>query len=349
MTITIIMKKILLSILLVLSLSRASAYEVDSAQKVQNTLITHAHLAINKEKRRLELTFRDKIITSNIGIKKSAIRQAKEANDASGSKITLQIKNLPDGTTGIEILAIASYSGELDSFRATSELLRVFQKNQERRNFYDSFLRTYDIPETYNIPGLPFYPQAPLLDKANWRINEESCEEAALLLNYYITNHITFDPEKMNADILSMNDFEVASGISQDKYSERYNTYFLRDLTDPYEMYDLLGKKYLKYPDEKILMVKNPSFEEIQTFVRNNVILTIPMKYTKVLRNKYIRAGKTFHILNIVGYTPDSFITLDPGTKNGRYLAYPKELLYRSMQENGNYFIAIKKITQSKD
>jgi hypothetical protein len=67
------------------------------------------------------------------------------------------------------------------------------------------------------------------------------------------------------------------------------------------------------------------------------------MKYTKELRNDFIRPGKTFHIIDIVGYTPDTFITLDPGTKNGRYLSYPKEQLFKSIQENGNYFIALKK------
>jgi len=222
-------------------------------------------------------------------------------------------------------------------------MLREFQKNQKIQRFYDSFLSSTDIPQNYTIPNLPFHPQAPLTTDENWSIHEESCEEAALLLNHYITNNIAFDPDKMNVDIIAMNDFQKTHGIAEDKYSERYKKYFLKDLTNPYEMYSLLGMDYLGYTNTTILMVRKPTIENIQAFVANNHVLTVPMKYTKDLRNKFIRTEKTFHIINIVGYTNDEFITLDPGTKNGRYLAYPKQKLYESIQQNGDYFIALKK------
>ena len=99
---------------------------------------------------------------------------------------------------------------------------------------------------------------------------------------------------------------------------------------------------YLGYTDENILMVRNPTITTIERFVTSNHLLTVPMKYTSELRNKFIRTGRSFHVVNIVGYTPTTFITLDPGTKNGGYLSYPKDQLFKSIQENGDYFIALR-------
>ena len=118
--------------------------------------------------------------------------------------------------------------------------MRSFQRNEKIRRFYESFIAHNDAPGFYAIPNLPFSPQAPLATEENWSIHEESCEEAAILLNHYITNKIPFTPEKMNTDIIAMNDFQLHHGIPEDKYSPRYKKYFLRDLTDPYEIYSLL-------------------------------------------------------------------------------------------------------------
>jgi hypothetical protein len=140
---------------------------------------------------------------------------------------------------------MSSSTGTLDTFLGTQNMLREFQKRAFLKNYFDSFLPTNDFGTSYFIPDLPFYPQAPLKTKENWSIHEESCEEAAILLNSYITNKESFTPEKMNDDIIAMNEFQIRNGIAEDKFSERYKKYFLRDLVNPDEMYNLLGKKYL--------------------------------------------------------------------------------------------------------
>lgn len=336
------MKKIL-SLILLLIIPSLNAYEIRQPMNTNYSRTIKTHLIINREKRRLELEFRNKYLDTHINIKKTAIRWAIQTKDAPVVRITLSPETQASGNTTLQIENIQSESGEIDSFRSIETMLREYQKDLSLKKFYESFIASYDIPSEYTIPDLPFHPQAPLLSKENWEIHEESCEEAGILLNHYITNGIVFSPEKMNADIIAMNEFQKNQWIPEDKYSKRYNKYFLRDLTNPEEMYDLLGKKYLWYTDETILMVKNPSITNIEQFVRSNHVLTIPMKYTSELRNKYIRAEKTFHIMNIVWYTDTQFITLDPGTKNGRYLAYPKNQLFESLQNNGNYFIALKK------
>jgi len=342
-----LMKKIIVSIFLInLCLpSLASAMQIDKSVIwiSSPTIYASAKLNLDPTNKTISLQFSDKTLSGSIVIEKSLISKIRGLNATQNHLFSFRPEKTNDKKTLLRIVSVGGQTNSQDVFWTISSPLRTWQNNEEKKKFYSSFLSSLDIRINYSIPNLPFYPQAPFATLENWEIHEESCEEAAILLNHYITQRIWFDAGKMNQDILAANDFELQNGIIADKYSSRYNKYYLRDLTNPSEMYGLLGQNFLHYPDDKILLFTNPSIFDIERFIANKHILTVPMRYTKTFRNQYIRSGKSFHIVNIVGYDEQNFITLDPGTKNGKYLAYPKSLLFSSIQENGNYFIALKK------
>lgn len=302
----------------------------------------NAQLDINEETKNLQFHLENKTISENIKLTNNLSAYLKKINPNTVYNFELLIEKKEK--TKLNIVNIRkSRTGTKDNFQYLAKNIREFQKLNEKKEFFRSFLHGESGYGTYIIRSLPFFAQAPLGTDENWSIHDESCEEAALLLNHYHTQKIPFTAEKMDSDIQVMNDYQRRIGISEDKYSKRFNKNFLRDLTDPNEMYDMLGKQYLGYRENQILMLQNPTIEDIELLIQNGNILTAPMKYTDTLRNKYIRAGKTFHILNIVGYDNKNFYTQDPGTKNGAYLPYPKNLLFASIVENGNYVIALKK------
>ncbi len=320
------------------------AYIISHEQLIQEipSFRVNAQLGVNEETKNIQFYLENKTISENIGLANNLSTYLKRINPNTVYNFELLIEK--QEKTKLNIINIRkSRTGVKDNFQYLAKNIREFQKLNEKREFFRSFLHGESGYETFIIRDLPFFAQAPLGTDENWSIHDESCEEAALLLNHYITQQIPFTAERMDRDIQVMNEYQKRNGISEDKYSKRFKKNFLRDLTDPNEMYNMLGKQYLGYRENQILMLQNPTIEDIELLIQNGNILTAPMKYTDTLRNKYIRAGKTFHILNIVGYDNENFYTQDPGTKNGAYLPYPKNLLFASIIENGNYAIALKK------
>jgi hypothetical protein len=68
------MKKTIIFLISLIFMSIANAYEIDMSQTAPIKATTNAKLTINKIDKKLELTFANKSILTNIGIKKAAIR-----------------------------------------------------------------------------------------------------------------------------------------------------------------------------------------------------------------------------------------------------------------------------------
>jgi len=338
------MKYLIIIFSFLLFIPSTFAYIVSHEQLTQEILSfqVNAQLNVNKETRNIQLHLKNRTISENIFLTNNLDTYLKRINPNTVYNFEILIEK--QGKIKLNIINIHKSKTALkDNFQNLAKNIREFQKLNEKREFFRSFLHGEGGYETFVIRDLPFFSQAPLGTDDNWSIHDESCEEAALLLNHYNTQSITFSAEKMDQDIQNMNTYEIKNWISVDKYSKRFKKNFLRDLTNPNEMYDLLWKQYLGYREDQILMLQNPTIKDIELLVQNENILTVPMKYNNTLRNKYIRAEKTFHILNIVGYNSENFYTQDPGTKNWAYLPYPKNMLFASIVENGNYVIVLKK------
>lgn len=169
------------------------------------------------------------------------------------------------------------------------------------------------VPEEFNL-AMSFTPQAP---HANWNLPyQEACEEAsAAMVHYYWADLEFTSPELSDQEILKLVDFQTEQyGFYKDTTAEE-TARFMRDY----------------YGYENIEVVYDPTVEQIKAVVASGYPVMVPA-YGKALANPYFRSGgPLYHMLVIKGYTADTFITNDPGTRRGADFVYPIENVMTAM------------------
>ncbi len=176
---------------------------------------------------------------------------------------------------------------------------------------------------------VPFVCQAPFQTEANWVHHEESCEEAAFLqAHYYIQGITDPDPTESNRIILDM----IAW---QEKNFDEHKDIYANDLKN-------FINGYYDYPLEDIEIIYDASITDIKKAVSAGYPIIVPIM-GDILKNPYY-PYPGYHMLTVIGYTPDKIITNDVGTRRGKDFSYTYEVFMEAVDAAGGDIVIIKQL-----
>lgn len=170
------------------------------------------------------------------------------------------------------------------------------------------------LPVSFNL-RVPFTTQAP---HANWDLPyQEACEEASALIVHHYWEKTTFaSKEQADREILDFIDFENQTlGFYKDTTAE--------------EIAQVIREKW----GHRAEVIPDPTVDMIKREVSNGSPVIVPA-YGKALDNPNFRnGGPLYHMLVIKGYTPEKFITNDPGTRKGADFTYTYDNLMGAIHD----------------
>ncbi len=153
--------------------------------------------------------------------------------------------------------------------------------------------------------SVPFTSQAP---KANWELPyQETCEEASayMVSEYYKGVAGQIDPETADLALLEAVAFE-----------EDFFGYYLD--TTAVETVQLLDMFF----EVTATVVENPTPEMIKAEILAGRPVIVPTAGRELPNPNFSGEGPLYHMLVIKGFTQSTFITNDPGTRNGNSFSY---------------------------
>lgn len=212
--------------------------------------------------------------------------------------------------------------------------------NQTVENFTDI---PKEVNEAFNPPvtilenaylEVPFVCQAPFQTEANWKYHEESCEEAAILqVHYYLEGITDPSPQESNDTILDMIDWQKKNfGEHKDIYAN--------------EIKKLLTG-YYEYPEEDIEIVYDAKITDIKKAISAGYPVIVPIM-GDILKNPYY-PYPGYHMLTVIGYTPDKIITNDVGTRRGKDFSYNYDIFMKAVLAAGGDIVIIKQLPVKED
>jgi uncharacterized protein YvpB len=160
-----------------------------------------------------------------------------------------------------------------------------------------------DLPATAKL-DVPFTTQAPF---ENWNMPfQEACEETSVIMVQYYLQGITPMQETVRDQIIAITDYEAGYGYAHDLSIE--------DTAKIAEEFYGLGAT--TYHGEEVTV------EKIKSLVADGNPVIIPA-LGQDLNNPHFRGdGPPYHMIVVVGYDTEGFITHDPGTKFGEGYHY---------------------------
>ena len=175
---------------------------------------------------------------------------------------------------------------------------------------------------------VPFICQAPFQTEASWVHHEESCEEAALLqVKYYLDGVTEVDPQKANDTILDMIKWQEKNfGEHKDLYANDMATFI---------------KDYYELEDDQIEIIYDVEITDIKKMISAGDPIIAPIT-GDILNNPYY-PYPGYHMLTIIGYTPEKIITNDVGTKRGEDYSYDYDVFMKALKDAGGDIILLKK------
>lgn len=175
---------------------------------------------------------------------------------------------------------------------------------------------------------VPFVCQAPFQTTANWVFHEESCEEAALLqVKYYLDGITEVDTTAANETILDMIKWQEANlGSHKDLYAN--------------DMVNFI-QGYYEIPNEQIEIIYDAEITDIKRAISAGNPIIAPIT-GDILHNPYY-PYPGYHMLTIIGYTPEKIITNDVGTKRGEDYSYDYDTFMKALKDAGGDIILLKK------
>lgn len=202
-------------------------------------------------------------------------------------------------------------------------VLKIRQTKKNQYKFTDSVIyedRTNEhdlqkpIPQNF-FSQVPFTPQAPT---ANWdELHNEACEEASAIMVNAFFNHSSL---KVPTSLL-LDPVEVEKQIdSLTKWQKQNFGYYLSITTK--ETAEIIEANYNLTTEIALL-----NETAIKQALVDGKLVIIPAD-GRLLKNPHFKSpGPPYHMLVITGFTEDTFITNDPGTKHGLNYEYSYETL----------------------
>ncbi len=201
-------------------------------------------------------------------------------------------------------------------------------------NTFNYYIWEYIYEKSYIIDNVKFIAQAPLQTKENWFKNYESCEEAALIMSHFTINDIYYDEFIADKEIDKLNDYqEFTLWIERNKvHNVDSNKLYIRDIT--IKEIQNVAKLYYWYTESNSHIINSPSLETIKYLLSNDYIVIIP-SYTKTLANpNFNLLTNSYHVINLVWYDENQFITHDPGTSKGAFYKYDYSIILEWIKQN---------------
>lgn len=170
------------------------------------------------------------------------------------------------------------------------------------------------LPKTFLL-NVPFTSQAP---HKNWNMPyQEACEEAAIaIVDAYLKNE-TFTDDSADKKILDILAWETANHFPMDI-----------DIKEAAKVANgRYGLKAKAYYDQNI------SIENIKKMLVAGHPIIIPAAGRKLGNPHFTPPGPEYHMLVIIGYSENNFITNDPGTRFGQSFEYPQQVLIDAIHD----------------
>lgn len=166
--------------------------------------------------------------------------------------------------------------------------------------------------------SVPFAPQAPF---SNWELPyKEACEEASVIMvNRFYRGEKSIEQEDVKAAIDAM----VAWAI--EPMQGKIDT----DVATTAKYFT----EYLEYSPSRVTIINEPTIEDIKAVVAAGYPVIVPAAGRDLGNVNFRNPGPLYHMLVIVGYDEDEFITNDPGTRNGEGYRYKQQVLYDAIHD----------------
>lgn len=211
----------------------------------------------------------------------------------------------------VSFLDVVRNEGNVES----AESVEVVEEDEEIVENVEE-VENVEVVDTKNQMNLavPFTTQAP---HANWELPYgEACEEASayMVAEYYKGTKGKIDADKADRDILELIAFEKdLLGVWLDTTAQE--TAQLIDM-----FYGLQAR-----------VVENPTVDELKAELDAGRPIIFPAAGRKLGNPNFRGEGPLYHMLVIKGYTETTFITNDPGTRNGHNYEYQISVLMNAM------------------
>lgn len=176
---------------------------------------------------------------------------------------------------------------------------------------------------------VPFVCQAPMQNQESWEFHHASCEEAALVQALYhargIDTILPSEAHKLFLDMIAWQEkhFSVHKDIHADSVKMLMTGFFGLDTGE-------------------VIIKRDATLDDIRRFVAGGYPVIAPT-YGRTLNNPYYTPpGPEYHMVTIIGYTPDRIITNDVGTRRGKDFSYDNDRFMKSMNQEGADILVIK-------
>ena len=187
-------------------------------------------------------------------------------------------------------------------------LLWIFTGEQDEDKQEEEFqVKDRVFPESLNT-SMNFHSQSPL-----WTWGEifwETCEEASVLLVYLYFKWISVTDLEFRDELLRLVDYQNEVFWDFKHTTVVQTAEILRD--------------YYKYSNYHIL--ENPTADDLKYNIAKGSIILAPF-YGIGLNPYYSGIGPEYHFMVLKGYTKDTFITHDVGTRRGENYEYSIETI----------------------
>jgi hypothetical protein len=224
----------------------------------------------------------------------------------------------------VALIVIGSvFAGAYYSYPKASHYLAV--KKAERLAEESVEEATGEKPGAHYLE-VPFICQAPLQTTENWEFHEESCEEAAVLQSYLFLTDQVMSKQQAHEEILRMIDWQMEHfGGHHDIYADKVKEFI---------------HGYYETPNEEIDVIYDATLEDIKEYISQGYPVVVPIM-GDVLRNPhYPHPG--YHMLVVTGYTENTIITNDNGTRKGEDFSYENQRFLDAMNTAGGDIVIIK-------
>lgn len=169
------------------------------------------------------------------------------------------------------------------------------------------------------IPNVPFTSQAPFAEWKNPRF-QEGCEEASSLMAVYWVRNLSLDKNKAKEEIIAMSAYEAEKWDGAADTSAKDTA--LRIITG-----------YFNFTNYEIK--EDISLSDIKSELLKGNLVIVPAN-GRALNNPHFTApGPDRHMIVIRGYDDNlgTFITNDPGIKEGELYTYPQQLFFDAIRD----------------
>lgn len=181
------------------------------------------------------------------------------------------------------------------------------------------YVETGTVEVDENVASLtldvPFTSQAPTGD---WSMPyQEACEEAALAMVVAFWNDEELSAEESDAQILAILEWEEANGYGVDVGAEELA-----------EMARLIyGLDAAVYTDDAVTVAA------IKTTLAAGYPVIIPASGITLNNPNYTAGGPPYHMIVLIGYNEEGFITHDPGVSTGDSYVYSYETIEEAIHD----------------